>query len=162
MTQTSASNGELFGDVWEGADMFNKHGVPRSRIEFLQSVKLFEGLPTRVLERLDSHLDEVDLPAGSRLTSEGTNAYETFIVLEGTASVDVNGTEVAEVGVGELVGEVAVLQHSLRTATVTATTPMRLLVIASREIEFLLSDDQLSERVRDNLSRHLNGSQPSS
>jgi len=137
--------------------MFSRHGVPKSRIEFLRSVSMFDGLSTHVLERLDAHLDEVSVPAGTHLTAEGANAYESFIVLEGTASVTVDGVEVGEVGPGELVGEVAVLQHSRRTATVTTTAPMQLLVINSREIGWLFTDDQLSERVRENLARHLGG-----
>ena len=100
------------------------------------------------------------MKAGTRLTAEGANAYETFIVVEGVAEVVVDGKPVGEVGPGELVGEVAVLQHSRRTATVTAKTHMKLIVINSREIDWLFSHKDLAERVRDDLARHLRGPQP--
>lgn len=137
--------------------MFHRHGSPDSRLDFLSTVKLFEGLPRKALEKLDHHLDEVDVPAGHRLTHEGDRAFETFIVVEGQAKVMVNDEVIGSVGPGELVGEVAVLNHRERTATVVAETPMRLLVLNSREIDWLLNDNTLSERVRAELARHLAG-----
>ena len=140
--------------------MLHKHRAPRERIEYLHTLPLFEGLPDRVLERLDGHLYDAGVKAGTRLTAEGANAYETFIVVEGVAEVVVDGKPVGEVGPGELVGEVAVLQHSRRTATVTAKTHMKLIVINSREIDWLFSHKDLAERVREDLERHLRGPQP--
>jgi len=140
--------------------MRNKHGVPRSRIDFLKSVPILEGLPDKALAKLDSHLDEVAVQPGHQITTAGQNAYETFIVADGTAEVRVDGEVVGETTVGDMVGEIGVLQHTKRTATVTATTPMRLLVVSSREVDWLLNDPTLAERVRDNLQRHLQGPQP--
>ena len=55
--------------------MFSKHGVPRSRVEFLGTVPFFEGLPKKALARIDSHIDEVQVSAGRKLTEEGSGAY---------------------------------------------------------------------------------------
>jgi len=140
--------------------MVRKNRVPRERIEYLHTVPLFQGLPRGVLERLDGHVYDAVVKAGTRLTAEGANAYETFIVVEGVAEVVVDGKVVGEVGPGELVGEVAVLQHSRRTATVTAKTDMDLIVINSHEIDWLFSHKDLADRVREDLERHLRGSQP--
>lgn len=140
--------------------MFNRHGVPRSRIELLGRVPFFEGLSKKVLARIDSHVDEVQVPAGRKLTEQGTGAYEAFIIAEGEAEVRVGDDVVGHTSVGEMIGEIGVLKHTLRTATVTATTPMRLLVINPRELNWLFEDPKLSARVQENLNRHLAGPQP--
>jgi len=140
--------------------MFNRHGVPRSRIEFLGDVPFFEGLPDKALARIDSHVDEVTVEAGRKLTEQGTGAYEAFIIAEGSAEVRVGDEVVAETTVGELIGEIGVLKNSLRTATVVATTPMRLLVINPRELDWLFDDPTLNARVQQNLEKHLSGPQP--
>jgi CRP/FNR family cyclic AMP-dependent transcriptional regulator len=140
--------------------MFNRHGVPTTRLEFLGEVPFFEGLPDKALARIDSHLDEVTVPAGRVLTEQGRGAYETFIVAEGTAEVRVGDDVVGETSVGELIGEIGVLKNTLRTATVTAKTPMRLLVLGPRELDWLFDDPTLHERVQANLDKHLSGPQP--
>jgi CRP-like cAMP-binding protein len=140
--------------------MFSRHGVPSSRIEFLSEVPFFEGLPAKALARIDTHLDEVTVPAGSVLTEQGRGAYETFIVAEGTAEVRVGNDVVGETAVGELIGEIGVLKNTLRTATVTAKTPMRLLVFGRRELDWLFDDPTLREGVRANLDKHLSEAQP--
>src|SRR5262245_10023485 len=128
----------------EGVGMFNRHGVPRTRIEFLENVPFFEGLPKKTLARIDSHLDEVGIPAGDKLTEQGKAAYETFIIADGVAEVTVGNETVRETTVGELIGELGVLQHTSRTATVTAKTPMRLLVLNPRDLDWLFSDPKLA------------------
>ena len=142
--------------------MFKRHGVPDARIEFLGRVPFFEGLPAKALARIDSHLDEVNIAAGRTLTEQGRGAYETFIVAEGTAEVRVSGEVVGETTVGELIGEIGVLKNTLRTATVVAKTPMRLLVVGPRELDWLFEDPVLAERVQANLDKHLAGKQPDS
>jgi cAMP-dependent protein kinase regulator len=67
---------------------------------------------------------------------------------------------VRETTVGELIGELGVLQHTSRTATVTAKTPMRLLVLNPRDLDWLFSDPKLAERVEQNVAQHLAGPQP--
>ena len=140
--------------------MFTRHGVPRSRIEFLGTVPFFAGLSPKVLARIDSHIDEVNVSAGRTLTEQGTGAYEAFIIAEGVAEVRVGGKVVGETSVGEMIGEIGVLKRTLRTATVVATTPMRLLVINPRELSWLFDDPKLAARVEENLARHLAGPQP--
>jgi CRP-like cAMP-binding protein len=140
--------------------MFKRHGVPRARLELLAKVPFFEGLPRKVLARIDSHVDEVEVPAGRKLTEQGTGAYEAFVIADGVAEVKVGDEVVAETTVGELIGEIGVLQNKLRTATVTAKTPMRLLVINPRELNWLFENPKLAERVEKNLQKHLSGPQP--
>jgi CRP/FNR family transcriptional regulator, cyclic AMP receptor protein len=144
---------------WEGVPMSDPHGVPSARLDVLAKVPFFEGLPKTTLARINSHVDEVEVPAGRKLTEQGTGAYEAFIVAEGVAEVQVGDEIVGETSVGELIGEIGVLHNKLRTATVTAKTPMRLLVINPRELGWLFDNAQLAERVQTNLDKHVGGSE---
>ena len=138
--------------------MFQRHGVPRERIDVLRQVPFFEGLSTKVLARIDHHLDDVNVSAGRVLTAQGEGAYEAFIIADGIAEISIDGKVVRDTEVGELIGEIGVLKNTLRAATVVAKTPMRLLVLDSREMNALLHEDKLvAERVQENLTRHLEG-----
>ena len=138
--------------------MFQRHGVPRERIDVLRQVPFFEGLSTKVLARIDHHLDDVNVSAGRVLTAQGEGAYEAFIIADGVAEISIDGKVVRDTEVGELIGEIGVLKNTLRAATVVAKTPMRLLVLDSREMNALLHEDKLvAERVQENLTRHLEG-----
>jgi CRP/FNR family cyclic AMP-dependent transcriptional regulator len=95
----------------------------------LHRLDLFSGLSKHELEDVARLVDEVDVPAGKVLGREGEIAYEFFVIEEGTASVELDGAHVAELGPDEWFGEIGLLAADRRTATVTATTPMRLAVI---------------------------------
>ena len=95
----------------------------------LRELDLFSGLSGRELEEVARLTDEVDVEAGRVLGREGEIAYEFFVIEEGTASVEVDGRHVVDLGPGEWFGEIGLLAAERRTATVTATTPMRLAVI---------------------------------
>lgn len=77
--------------------------------------------------------DEIDLTAGRTLCEEGTTGREAFVIVEGTAEVRRNNKKVATLGPGDCVGELALLDHGPRTATVTAATDLKVLVIGARE-----------------------------
>ena len=133
-----------------------KHGVPTARLDFLRQVPMLQGLSDKVLARIDSHVDEVEIQAGRKLTVEGTRAYEAFIVVEGTAEVVIGDEKIRETTVGEMIGEIGILEHTERTATVTALTDMHLLVINPRDVQWLFDDETLAARVQENLTRHHN------
>jgi CRP-like cAMP-binding protein len=138
--------------------VFQRHGVPRERIEVLRRVPFFEGLSTRHLARIDGYVDEVTVEPGRVLTEQGEGAYEAFIIAEGVAEISKDGAVLRDTEVGELIGEIGVLKHTLRKATVVAKTPMRLLVLNANEMARLLREDKLvAERVQANLTRHLEG-----
>lgn len=141
--------------------MFHKHTEPTSRRDLLRSVPLFDGVPDEVLDRLGAHLEDVELPQGRRIVTEGTRAYELHIIVDGKAQVRVDGEVVGEVGPGEVIGELAVLRGTDRTATVSALTPIRLLSMPAGESAWLLTHPLVSERVREALSEHLRGPQSS-
>jgi CRP-like cAMP-binding protein len=96
----------------------------------IRELDLFAGLSSRELAEVARLVDEVDVPGETALVGEGDLSYEFFLIEEGTAAVEVDGRRVAELGPGEWFGEIGLLgRDGRRTATVRATTPMRLAVI---------------------------------
>jgi len=117
--------------------------VPRplrkdAKIELIAKVPLFAGLAKQQLTRVASIADEIDLPEGKVLTRQGERGREFFILLEGEAEVRRNGRKLATRRAGEFFGEIALISDIPRVATVTATTPVRALVIRDREFRALL------------------------
>ena len=140
--------------------MFGRKRVPQSRLDLLRQVPLFEGLGNKVLARIDSLTVETTLAPGHELTRQGDGSDQVFVIVEGSAEVRVNDEVVREAVSGELVGELGVLGYARRAATVTATTPMRVLVMNRGEILTLLEQDELAARVQANVDRHRSGPQP--
>jgi CRP-like cAMP-binding protein len=104
-------------------------------------LSLFSGLDKRERARLAQHADEVDVPEGKRLAREGDLAYEFFVIREGTADVDVGGEVQNKLGPDDFFGEIGVLDEKrVRTATVTATSPMRLVVMSGHDLRALGRD----------------------
>jgi CRP/FNR family transcriptional regulator, cyclic AMP receptor protein len=103
-----------------------------AKIELLKQVPLFAGCSKAELREVALSTDEIDLRDGHVLTREGRAGREFFILVEGTASVTQDGKEIAELGGGDWFGEIALLTHRPRTATVTATSPVRVLVLTDR------------------------------
>jgi CRP/FNR family transcriptional regulator, cyclic AMP receptor protein len=98
---------------------------------------LFADLSRRARKVVAQHTDEVELAAGAELVSEGALANELFVIVDGTVDVFEGGNKIAELGPGDVVGEIGVLKTHKRTATVTATTPVKALVIYGPELTAL-------------------------
>ncbi len=84
--------------------------------------------------------DEVDIPAGKTLCEQGSVGREAFIILDGTAEVRRNKKKVATLGTGACFGELALLDHGPRTATVVATTDLKVLVLGAREFAGIVDE----------------------
>lgn len=95
----------------------------------LKDVPFFSMLKKKELEFVAGQTEEVDVPAGKVLAQQGTFGDQFFVIQEGTAEVTRDGQSVAELGPGDFFGEMALLEADRRTATVTATTPMALIVM---------------------------------
>ena len=98
----------------------------------LRNLPLFEGLGKKERELLATRADEIDVPEGKVLVEQGRTGYEFFVICGGTASVERDGESVADVGPGDFFGEVGIVTHAPRNATVTARSPMTLLVITTQ------------------------------
>jgi CRP/FNR family transcriptional regulator, cyclic AMP receptor protein len=103
-----------------------------SKVDLLKRVPLFSSCTKQEAQRLAAVADELDLPEGRTLTREGEPGREFFVLVDGTVDVVQHGEKIAELGAGDWLGEIALLTKGTRTATVTATTPVRVLVITDR------------------------------
>lgn len=111
---------------------------PDSKIELLRGVSLFRLCTDKDLKDIASLADESTLPTGSVLIKEGTVGEEAFIIVSGTADVTLRGDKLAELGAGDAVGEMALLDVSPRSATVTATSELKVFVLEPRSFGELL------------------------
>jgi CRP-like cAMP-binding protein len=110
----------------------------KSKADLLRGVPLFSQLSAKQLASIASIADEVDLKEGKKLTTEGERGREFFVLLDGAADVRRKGRKVNRLGPGDFLGEIALLTHVPRTATVVATEPTRALVIRGPEFRSLL------------------------
>lgn len=109
-----------------------------TRVELLRGLPLFELCSKRDLRRIAAIAVERELDAGAELIREGEPAGEFYVVVEGEVDVRRRGRRVAHLGEGSFVGEIALLSRSPRTATVIASTPLRVLAISGRDFVALL------------------------
>src|SRR5205085_8747265 len=104
-------------------------------------VQLSRGLSPRLRRHMAGVVTRVDEPAGTVLTREGAPGAEFVIVLEGAVEVRRGDRVVKTLGPGEYIGEIALLRHQPRSATVVATTPVSIEVLNRREFATLLNDN---------------------
>lgn len=112
----------------------------KQHVEHLRQVTLFQGCSTKDLEKIAKAGDEVSMPAGSLIVDQGQTGREAFVVLTGTVSVKRNGKKVATLGTGAVVGELSLLDHGPRTATVTCETDCTLLLLNQRHFVGVLDE----------------------
>lgn len=109
-----------------------------AKTELLKAVPLFAGCSKSELQRIASLADELDLDEGATLIREGERGREFIVVAEGTVRVTRKGKTIRDLGAGDYVGEIALVADVPRTATVTATSPVRLLVVTDRAFRTVL------------------------
>ena len=113
------------------------------KVKLLQRVALFEGLSSRQLAQVARLVDEVNVAAGKRLAMAGQTGRELFVIVEGRALARTARGRTVQLGPGQFFGEMSLLDGGPRSATVEASTPMRLLVIGYREFWQLLAESPL-------------------
>ena len=114
----------------------------------LGDVAFFEGFTSEELTRVAELADEVEAEAGAELMDQGRPGQECYVILEGTAGVYFSGEHVATLEAGSMVGEMALVDHRPRSATVVAETPMRLLGFDTKAFRSLLDEmPKASQRV---------------
>ena len=106
--------------------------------DLLAQVRLFRSCVADEFDRLAAATTELDVSPGEVLCQEGQAGHEFFVVVEGQARVTMSEREIATLGPGSFFGEMALLDGGPRIATVTAATPMKLLVLHRREFRHLL------------------------
>jgi len=95
----------------------------------LKALPLFESVPDSDLDKISPFMSEVSVSEGKPLVKEGDYAYEFMAIEEGTAEVLRGDETLAELGPGDFFGEMGLLGHDRRNATVVARSPMRLITL---------------------------------
>ena len=106
----------------------------------LASIPLFASLSEAEREQVAGWFEPRTAAEGCTLAGEGATGYCFFVLAEGHAAVSSNGAELATLGPGDFFGEIAILGDGRRSATVTTTTPVRLLVMFGSEFRRLQED----------------------
>jgi CRP-like cAMP-binding protein len=110
------------------------------KVERLKDVRMFEECSQRQLRSIASIARVCDAPAGTMLTRADEPGDEFFLILDGTASVDVATEKRGLLRPGAFFGEMSLLDGGPRSATIVAETPVRLLVISRRNFSMLLKE----------------------
>ncbi len=133
---------------------FKKHDGESA--DWLADVSFFDGFTKDQLRRVAGLSKEVEVPAGTVIIDQGDAGTECFVIVEGDASVYVANDHVATLHAGSMVGEMALVDHRPRTASVVADTSLKLLRFDAQQFRTLLDEmPKASERVMSLLTARL-------
>jgi CRP/FNR family transcriptional regulator, cyclic AMP receptor protein len=126
--------------------------------EVLASVPLFAMLPKREVAKLARKANELTIPAGTVVTDVDRAGASFGVIVDGQAAVSVHGQPVRALGPGDYFGEMALIDHSYRSAKITAETELHCLMFAEWDFRPFVMDhpetawallQMLVQRVRD-------------
>ena len=138
--------------------------LKRDKVDVLSRLPLFEGCSKRDLNQIASKTVEMDRPAGTILTRAGRDGGLMFVILEGEAEVEKDGTILGRLGPGDVIGELSLIDGQPRSANVRAVTDLKVLELAQDDFQTLVDSSpkfvqsllrSLSLRIRDMDSREL-------
>jgi CRP-like cAMP-binding protein len=101
-----------------------------TRVDRLKAIPLFSGLADADLQFLAGQMDEVSIPDGTVLITEGAGNNVFFVILEGVVDVSVGGKYRRTLGPDDFFGEISMMELDAATATVTSRTPVRAFVVS--------------------------------
>lgn len=123
----------------------------------LAKVSFFDGFSTGELNRVAQLATEVEAEKGALLIDQGRVGTECFVILDGEAGVYFGGEHIATIGPGSMVGEMALVEHRPRNASVIAETPMRLVAFDMQAFKTLLQEmPEVQRRVMATLVERVN------
>ena len=117
-----------------------------AKVEFISRVPLFERCSKHELTAIASLADQVDVPEGRVLARQGEFGQEFFVLTDGTVEVRRGQRRLATLGAGDFFGEIALVSNVPRTATVKTLSPVRALVVTSRDFWTLLDKSPRTQR----------------
>ena len=118
--------------------MFNERRELKHAVQVLRRAPFFADCTFDQLARIDRLGTVVDVQSGRTLTRQGVEGRECFVTVDGIAIAERSGQPIGAIGAGSIAGEMALLDHTRRNATVVASTPMRLIVFSDREFREML------------------------
>jgi CRP-like cAMP-binding protein len=110
-----------------------------TKADALGRCPFFAGLSRGELLELAKVTEDMEVDAGKALTRQGQSGSEFFVIIDGEVGVTKDGSEVRTLGSGDFFGEIALLEDTPRTATVTAKTPLRFFVLTRQAFRSLLA-----------------------
>jgi CPA1 family monovalent cation:H+ antiporter len=120
-----------------------------------QAIPLFGDLPRAELEQLAAVAHETEIEPGQPLAVEGDFGHCLFAIESGTADVVTGVETIRSVGPGDVVGEIAVLSSGRRTASLVATSPMRVITVFKRDVWALERHaPEVARRLRELVAEH--------
>jgi len=126
------------------------------KTELIRQVPLFSRCSRAELKEIAKLADEIDLRQGKDMTREGAPGREFFVLLDGTADVRKKGRKINTLGAGDFFGEISLVSRQPRTATVTATSPVRALVVTDYSFRHLLDESpQIKTKVMEAMAERL-------
>jgi CRP-like cAMP-binding protein len=126
------------------------------KIDALKKAPLFADLSRKELVQVARLSDELEIPAGRVLAREGEIGHEFFVVVDGEVEFSRNGRKLPVTGPVDFFGEIALIEHTRRLATVKAKTALRVFVLGEREFHQLLdTNPQIERKVLKALARRL-------
>jgi CRP/FNR family transcriptional regulator, cyclic AMP receptor protein len=117
-----------------------------TKVQALKRVPLFADLSKKELAQLAKVSEDLEVPAGDVLCREGDTGQEFFVIVDGKTAITSKGKPVAARGGGDFVGEIALLEDTKRTATVTAETPLRVFVLTRQDFRRLVDANRSVEQ----------------
>ncbi|MEP7040937.1 MAG: cyclic nucleotide-binding domain-containing protein [Chloroflexota bacterium] len=112
--------------------------MPDDALELISSLSLFADLGGPQLEAISHTFDETTFAAGQRILRQGISGSNFYVVVDGEASVKIDGEERASIGRGDFFGEMSLLLGTAPTADVIAVTPLRCLMLAGPDLQGFL------------------------
>lgn len=106
----------------------------------LKRIPLFSDASDEQLRRVAVFAESKEIPEGNVVIEEGSYSHELFAIEEGTAEVTRDGEHIADLGPGDIFGEAGMLDDEMRSATVTATSRLRLISMGHFEVKKLEKD----------------------
>ena len=106
----------------------------------LKRIPLFSDASDEQLRRVAVFAQSKEIPEGNAVIEEGSYSHELFAIEDGTAEVTRDGDHIADLGPGDIFGEAGMLDDEMRSATVTATSRLRLISIGHFEVKKLEKD----------------------
>jgi CRP-like cAMP-binding protein len=122
----------------------------------LGTVSFFEGFTADEIHRVAQLAERVVAEPGAVIIDQGRVGLECFVILEGAASVYISGEHVATLTPGAMVGEMALVEHRPRNATVVATDTLDLAAFNTDGFKKLLAEmPKANDRVMETLAARL-------
>lgn len=116
-------------------------GKPKADPEIVEALTRSTSFDSATVERLATVGTAVNIPAGWSVIMESTPADSAYIVLDGSAEIRKSGQTIATLGAGDVFGEIALVNHRLRNASVVAASPLKALRLGQEAIADLLEHD---------------------